>query len=191
MLTERIVGAFTFRTGVYAEVEKDTTFTQTAWLIVAVVSFLNQLGTRASGNLVRWLVGTIIGTVVMIIGFAVAAYIISWVGRTVFDAEVNFDEMVRTLGLAYVWNILGVLGILVAFSTFLNCVTLPARLVAWLLGLAAWFLAAKEALDLEWPQTVITVVLGWIALFVISLITGGILALLGLGTAAARGILGT
>jgi len=27
MLTERIIGAFTFRKGVYAEVEGDTTFT--------------------------------------------------------------------------------------------------------------------------------------------------------------------
>jgi hypothetical protein len=30
MLTERIIGAFTFRKGVYADVEQDTSFTTTA-----------------------------------------------------------------------------------------------------------------------------------------------------------------
>jgi len=47
-LQERIIGAFTFRTQVYEDVEADTSFTQTAWIIVAVTSFLNQLGSRAN-----------------------------------------------------------------------------------------------------------------------------------------------
>ena len=46
-----------FRKGVYAEVEKDTAFTTTAWIIVAVVAFLNQVGTYASGELANWLIG--------------------------------------------------------------------------------------------------------------------------------------
>ena len=48
MLINRIIGAFTFRKGVYAEVEEDTSFTTTAWILVAVVAFLNQLGSAAS-----------------------------------------------------------------------------------------------------------------------------------------------
>ena len=44
MLIERIIGAFTFRKEVYAEVERDTSFTNTAWVLVAVVALLNQLG---------------------------------------------------------------------------------------------------------------------------------------------------
>ncbi len=46
MLTNRIIGAFSFRREVYAEVEKDTTFTTTAWLLVIVFGFLNQLGSH-------------------------------------------------------------------------------------------------------------------------------------------------
>jgi hypothetical protein len=34
MLTERIVGALTFRQGVYAAVEANKTFTATAWIFV-------------------------------------------------------------------------------------------------------------------------------------------------------------
>ena len=55
MLVDRIIGAFTFRPGVYSEVEEDSTFTKTAWIIVAVVAFLNQLGSQATSDLARWL----------------------------------------------------------------------------------------------------------------------------------------
>ncbi|MFQ5932733.1 MAG: hypothetical protein ACE5MM_10015, partial [Nitrospiraceae bacterium] len=63
---DRIIGAFTFRKGVYAEVEHDTTFTRTAWTIVAVAVILNQLGSFARAgfdNLLGWLGGAVIGTV--------------------------------------------------------------------------------------------------------------------------------
>ena len=190
MLMERIVGAFTFRKGVYAEVEKDTSFTTTAWILVAVVAFLNQLGSQASGNLVNWLLGAIVGTVFAIIGFAVAALVINWVGRTVFNAEVTFEELVRTLGLAYVWQVIGVIGILAAFSAALSCLLSPVMIIAAILMVIAWLVAAKEALDLEWVQTIITVVLGWLALVVIMFIAGAVLGMLGLGAAALGGALG-
>lgn len=187
MLTERIMGAFTFRKGVYAEVEQDTSFTKTAWILVAVVAFLNQVGSFASGELVSWLVGAVVGTIFALIGFAVGALVINWVGRTVFKADVTFDELVRTLGLAYVWQVVGVLGILSAFSTALSCVLAPIMIITAILMIVAWFMAAKEALDLEWVQTIVTVVLGWIALFVITSLAGIVLGMLGFGAAALFG----
>ena len=190
MLTQRIIGAFTFRKGVYAEVEQDTSFTQTAWIIVAVVSFLSQLGSFASGNLVNWLVGAIVGTIFAVIGFAVGALVISWVGRAVFKADVTFDELVRTLGLAYVWQAVGVLGILSAISTDLTCLLSPVMIIAAVATIVAWFIAANEALDLEWVQTILTVILGWIVWFVISALAGIIVVRRGFGAAAIGGFLG-
>ena len=191
MLTERIMGAFTFRRGVYAEVEKDTTFTTTAWVLVIVIGFLNRLGTTIYENFFYWLIGAAIGTIFVVLGFAVAAFIINWVGRTVFNAEVTFEELVRTLGLAYVWNIVGVFGALVAFSPALSCVTAPVRILAWILGLIAWAMAAKEALDLEWVETIITVIIGWAVMFAIILATGLVLGALGFGAALVGGLLGS
>ena len=81
MLTDRIIGAFTFRKGVYAEVEVDTSFTSTAWILVVVFAFLNQLGSYASENLFDWLVGTAIGTLTAVIAFAVAAVVMNWWAR--------------------------------------------------------------------------------------------------------------
>jgi Yip1 domain len=188
MLTERIMGAFSFRKGIYAEVEQDASFTSTAWILVVVVAFLNQLGANASRGLANWLVGTVVGTIFTVLGFAVGAFVINWVGKSLFHADVTFEEMVRTLGLAYVWNVVGVIGILSALSGALSCVLAPVMIVAAILMVVAWFIAAKEALDLEWGQTIITVILGWVALVVISLISGLVLGILGFGAAAVGGL---
>jgi hypothetical protein len=187
MLSDRIISAFTFRSEVYKEVEEDKTFTNTAWLLVIVVAFLSQLGSRAADGLVRWLIGAVVGTIFAVIGFAVGAFIVNWVGRTVFNADVTFEELVRTLGLAYVWNIVGVIGILGALSGALACLLAPVRVAAWVLGLISWFVAAKEALDLEWVQTIVTVIVGWVVVFVIVFIGGLIVAALGLTAAAIGG----
>jgi len=190
MLIERIIGAFTFRKGVYAEVEKDTSFTTTAWILVVVIAFLSQLGSNASSNLVQWLVGAVVGTIFAVIGFAVAALVINWVGRTVFKADVTFEELVRTLGLAYVWQVVGVIGAVAAFSAALSCLVAPVMIIGSILMVIAWFVATKEALDLEWVQTIVTVVIGGIALLVIMIVAGIVLGLLGLGAGALGGALG-
>ena len=194
-MMDRIIGAFTFRKEVYREVEDDASFTPTAWMIVAVVAFLSQLGSNAAAAQViggKWIFGALGGTVFAIIGFALGAFVISWAGKTFFNADVTFEEMVRTLGLAYVWNVIGFLGIVALAGPALGCITAPISLAAGIAGLVAWFVAAKEALDLEWPQTIGTVIIGWVVSLVVSLIAGAILGLFGLAGAgigaALRGI---
>lgn len=185
-MIDQFIKVFTFNNEVYKEVEDDASFTQTAWMIVAAVAFLSQLGANAA--LIHterggWVLGTIGGTIFAVLGFAVGCFVISWAGKTFFDADVTFEEMVRTLGLAYVWNIIGFLGIIGLISPGLMCVTGPIAGIAGIAGLVSWFIAAKEALDLEWTQTIGTVVIGWIASFVISLIAGAILGVFGLAGA--------
>ena len=185
-MIDRIMKVFTFKNSVYKEVEDDTAFTQTAWMIVGIVAFLSQLGANASLVHIEgrgWLIGTITGTIIAVLSFAAGCFVISWAGKTFFNAEVTYEELVRTLGLAYVWNIIGFLGIIGLVSPGLACITGPISLVAGIAGLISWFIAAKEALDLEWPQTIGTVVIGWVAGLIISLIVGGILGIFGLAGA--------
>ena len=40
-MMDRFMKVFTFKTGVYKELEDDASFTQTAWMIVAAVAFLS------------------------------------------------------------------------------------------------------------------------------------------------------
>jgi len=185
-MMDRIMKVFTFKQEVYKEVEDDASFTQTAWMIVAVVAFLGQMGANAALVHVEggsWVLGTITGTIFAVIGFAAGAFIISWAGKNFFNAEVTFEEMVRTLGLAYVWNIIGFLGIVSLVSSGLGCVVGPISFAAGIAGLVSWFIAAKEALDLEWPQTIGTVLIGWVAGIIIALIAGAILSVFGIAGA--------
>jgi len=189
MLIERIIGAFTFRKGVYAEVERDSSFTQSAWMLVALVSFLNALGaTSAFGfaEIGKWLLAAVVSAVIGVLAFALGAYVVNFVGQKMFNADVSFEELVRTLGLANVWRVVGVLGI---FGGFINCLLAPLQFIAAILGLVAWYFAAREALDLDDMQTVIVIVIGWVVVMVISLIGTAILGGLGLAAGVGAGLL--
>ena len=180
MLTNRIIGALTFRRGIYAEVEADTTFTATAWILVVIFAVLNQLGSYASRSIFDWLVGTVIGVLTAIAGFCIAAAVINWVGRRIFSAEVTSDQLVRTMGLASIWTAVGVLGIIATFSKALSCILGPVIVISWVALVVAWFVAVHEALDLTWGKTIITVLIGFIPWAIIMSLTGVVLSLLGL-----------
>ncbi len=190
MLIDRIIGAFTFRKGVYAEVENDASFTTNAWLIVAVSAFLSALGAAAvsGSSFANMFLGALVGAIFSVIGFAISAFVISWVGANVFKAQVTFEEVVRTTGLAFVWTAVGVLGVLGALASVLTCITAPIQFVAWIAGLVAALFAIKEALDLDWTSTIITVLIGWAIQFVVSLIAGVVLGILGIGAAGIMGL---
>ena len=95
----------------------------------------------------------------------------------------TFEELVRTLGLAYVWKVIGFIGIIALAAPGLACVTGPISFLAGLAGLVAWFIAAKEALDMEWPQTIGTVIIGWVVMTIVMAIAGVFLGLMGLAGA--------
>jgi len=190
MLSERIIGAFTFRRQVYAEVERDTAFTLTALLLVAAIAFLNQLGIHASTQLLNWLGSAVVGTIWSVISFAIAAYIMSWMGRSLFEADVTFGELVRTLGLAYVWTIVVVIGIVAGLSNALSWLLAPALVVGWVMLVVSWFVAAKEALDLGVGRTIITVALGWLVFGLIMAIGSWLLELSGLTAAGVGSMFG-
>ncbi len=189
MLTERIKGAFTFRKGVYAEAAKDTSFTTDAWLIVVVVTFVAQLGGSASflqsgHGFISYVLAVFIGTLLGLGGFALSAFLISWVGKELFKATATFDELVRAMGLANVWRVIGFIGILAAITPLLSCVLAPVSLLAGLAGLVAYFFSIREATGMEWVGVAVTVVVALIIQLIIAAMSAGILAVFGLGAAA-------
>jgi hypothetical protein len=181
MLMERIIGAFSFKREVYADVEHDSSFTNTAWAIVAVVALIIQIPAYfASESIGAWLLGAVVSILFTLLGFAIGSYVIAWLGKTLFSAEVSYEEMVRALGLAYVWNVTQV------FGGFL-----PLLCIGGILGLVSWFIAAREALDLDTGQTLLTVIAGWVVVFLVTAAAGFVLALFGLGASAITGALGS
>jgi hypothetical protein len=180
MLTKRIIGALTFRRVIYAEVEADKTFTATAWILVLIFALLNQLGSSASQNIFDWLVGAGVGVLTAIAGFIISAAVINWIGRGIYSANVTFNELVRTMGLASIWTAVGFLGVIAAFSKALSCILGPVIVISWVALVVAWFVAVHEALDLTWGKTILTVIIGFIPWAIIMSLTGVVLSMLGL-----------
>lgn len=174
MLMDRIIGAFTFKSGVYAEVEKDASFTNTAWIIVAAVALLTQVVVflRVASYSVIFLV---FGLALALLGFALNAYVIALVGKSLFNADVDFSEVVRVLGLAYVWGIA---------SAILRLASNGLASLGSLILLAAFLVAVKEALDLDWGKTAVVVIIGFVVNLIIIVVVGGAL---GIGAAGAAG----
>ncbi len=190
-MIEKIIGAFSFKPGVYAEVKKDAGFTGSAWMIVTITAILNSIGTAAAVSHFRfevWLVSALFAAVFAVLGFGLACFVISWVGKTVFNTTASFDEVVRPLGLARVWHIVGVIGIAALITPALGCVTGIFSLAAAVLGFIAWLIAVREALGLEWPQTIATVVLGTMVVTVVTLIAGMVLGAFGLAMPSILGV---
>ena len=198
MLMDRIIGAFMFKREVYAEVKKDASFTPTAWGIVIGVNLINQLvsflvaGAVATATLGALgelgdfggaaavtggsLVSAVVSMVIGVVAFAVGAYVIMFVANSMFQAKATFDEIVRTVGLAYVWQVVGVLGILILISPAFICLSGILGFAALILGAISSAIAVKEALGLDWTQTIITIVIAWVAIFVVSAILGSVVA---------------
>jgi hypothetical protein len=187
VLLRRVKGALTLRREVYAEVVGDDGFTATAWLLVTLIGFVNQLSSYASEDVMVWLGRSVLGTVSVVVGFTVAASVISWAGRTVFGSGVKFRGLVRALGLAYVWHLVGVMGA-VGVSSGLVWLAVVGRAASEVLGLVAWFTAAREALGLRWGQTVATVLVGWVLLLL--MVSGTGLLFLGMNVAMSGGLFG-
>lgn len=198
MLMQRIMGAFTFKREVYAEVKADTSFTPTAWGIVVGVQLLNQVagylaataiatatisafgglgelgavGAVAGGSLVGALVSTVIG----VAAFAVGVYVVMFVAKAMFQSTVSFDQLVRTMGLASVWGLIGFLIILAAISPLFLCLVGIVGLAGAILSAISSAIAVKEAVGLDWTQTIITIVIAWVAIFIVTAILGSLVA---------------
>ena len=154
-------------------------------VIISAINQLGQLPVYGFKGIGQWLIAAIVGIVLAVAGFALGAFLISWIGQQFFKAEVDFGEMVRVLGLAYVWTVVGVIGIL-GFIPLLGCILAPIGIVAAIAGFVSWLFAAKEALDLDWVPTAITVVIGMVAnVIIVMVLSGIILGILGVGAAAA------
>ncbi len=183
---DRIIRAITFKTPVYKEVAEDPSFTTSAWLIVAVAALASQIGSRAAqltyGRVGSFFLGVLLGTALAIGGFALSCFLVSWLAKQLFSIDLPFEKVVRALGLAYVFNVIGILSIVAAFGFALLCVTSPISLIVGIAGLVATLFALKEITGLEWGQTVVLAVVVALVSIVIGIIVGAIFAVPSIAT---------
>ena len=82
-MIERMIGAAKLDVKVYEEVEKDTTATQQALLVVVIVAIATGIGSFASGGMLGLFVGIVGGAGL----WAMWAWITHYIGTTILKTD--------------------------------------------------------------------------------------------------------
>ena len=156
-MTERMAGAALLNVETFEEVEADTTATGQAAAVVVLVAACQAIGQWGDQR------GMIAGALVALVGWGLWSGITYFIGTRVFGGAADWGEVLRTLGFAQAPGVLALLGLI--------------PVVRWGIGLVLpfWMLAAaivglRQALDISTGKTVITGILGWLAIAIPSVL---------------------
>jgi hypothetical protein len=167
-LVNRLVGIVTFKTPVYKEVAEDKTATSMAAIIVIVVAVLVGLisGLIGSG---RSLIYTLIYTVaVQLIAWGVGSWLLAFIAKQLFHGDTDTGEMLRVTGYTSIFQILGIIPVLGIIGSILQA-------VANIIGI-------REAASFDTTKAILTVVIEWAIILIITVIIGTVLALVIVGS---------
>jgi hypothetical protein len=169
----------------YQEVAYNERYSQEALMVVIVAAVLTGIGGFLSGvlsgNFLGALIGLIVGVVLAVAGYYIWTYIVQYVGKAMFQGQATVPQLLRTLGYAYAPMALGVL-------SFIPCFGGLIAFIGSIWSLVCGFFAVRETHKLSDGQTIITVLVGWLVVAVISAIVGTVFGVgaFGLGALAGR-----
>jgi hypothetical protein len=180
-IVNRMVRAARFEVALYEEVEADLTATNQALLVVVLVAVARGIGAGLTSGSPGGLVGGLIGGVLSgLLGWAVWSYVVYFVGTRFFGGTATYGELLRTLGFADSPGVLLILGFVPVVGGILSVVVLVWTLVSS-------FIATRQALDIDNTKTVFTILIGAVALIIVSLIIGVIVSAIFVAGTAFRG----
>ena len=162
-LVDRMRRAAMLDASLYEEVEHDTTATGQAAVVVAIAAVASAIGNAWRGG-----PGVIAGLAGSLLGWAAWSGIAYLVGTRVFGGRATWGEVLRTVGFAQAPGVLLVLALIPILGGLVK------------LGVGIWMLATgwvalRAALDLDGLKTLLTVVLGWLALVLIQLLLASVM----------------
>ncbi len=169
---DRMIKAAMLDASVYEELERDTSATTQAFMVVLLVSFISGLGAAIArlGNPSQAVFGLIGAVVAGVVGWIVWSYVTYFVGTKAFNGTATPGELLRTIGFAFTPNALG-------FFSFIPCLGWLVALAGSIWSLVAAVVAVRQALDFDTGKAVLTVIIGWVALLLVTVV----LSLIGLG----------
>jgi hypothetical protein len=160
---ERMIGAAKLDVAVYEEVEADQAATPQALAVVVLAAVAGGIGVGAG------LRGLLLGTVFDLIGWAVWAWLIYFIGTRWLpepDTRADTGELLRTMGFATSPGILRVAGVVPVIGPLVF-------LIASLWTLVAVVVAVRQALDYRSTGRAIGVcVIGWLVQVAILVLVG-------------------
>ena len=155
-ITDRMKGAAMLDVSTYEELEADSTATTQAAIVVAIVAVASAIGALSGG------LGAILGSLFgAFIGWLVWSGITYLIGDKLLGGTATWGELLRTLGFAQAPGVLYVLAIIPLLGWVV-------RIVVGIWILVAGIIAIRQALDFSTGKAILTALLGWIALFVLS-----------------------
>jgi hypothetical protein len=163
---ERIVAAALLKSDVYEEVEADTEATQSAAIVVVLVSLASAVGGARDG-----LTAAMASLIGALVGWLIWSGVTYLIGDKLLGGTATWGELLRTIGFAQAPGLLAVFGIVPGVAPLL-------RLVLPLWTLAAVIIAIRQALDFGTGRAILTAVLGFLAYVAL----GILVALLTVGT---------
>jgi hypothetical protein len=167
-MIERIMRVLKLDKTVFPEIAGDANATTQAGIIVVVVSLLTGIGAGFQGSFFGNLIWQLIAGVVL--GWLLWAVVTYFVGTSLFEGKTTVEAMLRVLGYASAPRLLG-------FFSFIPCVGPILSLAGAILSLVAGFIAVREAMQFDTGKAVITVVIGWLAYLVLTIVLAPILGL--------------
>lgn len=183
MLT-RVIRAARLDVSLYNEVEADTSLDREALIVVVLAATLSGIGSFISGllgaSIGGALLGLVWGVIWGVIGYFIWAYLTWFIGTRLFGGTADPGELRRTLGYAYGPQALGILNAI-------PCVGWIGGLIGAIWSLVCGIIAVREALDTNTGNAVVTVIIGWLVIFVVGLLVSAFLGLGALGFGALTG----
>ena len=183
-MIDRMKRAVMLDAKLYEEVETDTSLNQEALTVVIIVAVASSIG-GFIGSLINPAVGfggailsLVITLILTVVNYYIWSYVTYFVGTNLFGGTADPGEMLRVLGYAQTPQLLGLL-------SFIPCVGPFIGLAGSILALIAAVIGIREALDFDLTKAILTTVIGWVVI----LIVGSIIGLLGVGGAVGIGAL--
>jgi len=161
MLMDRIIGVFKLDIATFEEIEADQSATGQAALVVLVIALIGGIGSALGASFMEtsFLSSFISSVIATFVGWLVWSFITYFVGTSLFGGKADMGEMMRVLGFAYAPQILAII---------------PC--IGWIVGmiwsLVAGFIAVRQGLDLDNTKAFLTIIVGFVAIVLISAVVG-------------------
>lgn len=177
-MINRIIGVLKLDVNTYEEIEADESATSQAAIVVSIVAIAGGL---IGGGINAAMGGSFLGSFLQTlltayIGWLVWAAVTYFVGTQFFGGQATMGEMLRVIGFAQAPGILAIIPVCGSF-------------IGWIWSIATGFIAVRQGLDIDNTKAIFTIIIGWVAVFIVSLIIGAILGAIGLTASAGLGAL--
>ena len=156
----------------YREVADDPRYSQEALMVVILAAALSGVGSFLTqlfgGNFFGSIIALVVGVVLAVVGYYIWAYVVQWLGATMFKGQGTAPELLRGLGYAYGPMALGIF-------TFIPCVGGLVAAVGAIWALVCGFFAVRETHKMSDGQTLVTVIVSWLVVAILSAIVWAVI----------------